>query len=140
MGILLSMSSQEEQNKSSQRKYYYTKRRPGGNVYKIYNNNVYWKGDYVNGVNGYNFVDLAYGYGKDNKYIFYNGEKISNISKNFQVLGKGYAKDMTRVFYRGRQISNAHSKSFKIKANDTVEDIKYNYIKGEQRFKRRQSR
>jgi hypothetical protein len=82
----------------------YIKRFPGKNIYGIDDNLVYWRGEKVNGANGLFFKDLGFGYGKDNKNIFYNSNRIEiKTLSSFVVLYNGYALDDMVLYYKGNK-------------------------------------
>ena len=138
MGIL---QSSEEQFKPRYREKDYTKRRPGKNVYKIDGENVYWRGEKVEGVNGSNFSDFGHGYAKNHKYVFYKGFKLkATDTDSFMPLSYKYAKDINNVYYRGRVIPIADVNSFIVKTNYSAQDKNNKYYRGKKLKQKSRSR
>jgi hypothetical protein len=109
----------------------YTKKLPGQNTYRINKNSVYWRGEKVNGAQGLVFIDIGYGYGKDDKNVFYNSHKIEiGDLQSFESFYNGYAKDYLDVYYKGRILSGADTKSFKMTKCSNPVDAYYNYSYG----------
>lgn len=85
----------------------YSKQIPGVNRYKIYKENVYWKGNKVNLADYKSFVDIGYGYGKDDYRVYYDGFLIPEASiLSFKVISHGYAKDKKHVYFDGNLLNN----------------------------------
>ena len=94
-------------NTTSISKYHlseYVKYEPG-KTYKKYNSDVFWRGEKVHQANGVFFIDMNTGYGKDEKYIFYNGRKIGKLYKHFVSFSNGYAKDDKNKYFRGELLN-----------------------------------
>ena len=97
--------TQSNENKPKYDTTDYNKHRPGKHIYGIYKNAVYWRGDRVNGAHGIFFKSYTYGYGKDDKNVFYNGRKIEvKDFGSFHSMDFGYAKDVFNVYYNGMLI------------------------------------
>ena len=109
----------------------YNKQRPGKNVYNIDTNNVYWRGEKVNGANGITFVDYDYGYGKDDRHVFYKSNIIYESDvKSFNSLINKYAKDEKNVYYEGKVLPNSDVKTFKTNNDGTSIDKNFKYKNG----------
>lgn len=80
----------------------YIKKRPNQNIYKRDKKSVYWRGEKIDGVDIASFVDLGYGYGRDDRHVFFEGIHMPKINpKHFTTLVDGYAKYKTRTIYNG---------------------------------------
>ena len=88
----------------------YNKQRPGKNIYFIDNKYVYWRGKKVNYANGLKFTDYGYGYGKDDKHIFYMGYILHDADlKSFKVLRNKLAIDKNFKYKNGKKINTKTS-------------------------------
>lgn len=107
MGIIESKQYKDDIPQYSKKTY--KKNFPGINRYKTYNNKVFWEGEIVDGAKGDNFIDIGYGYGKDNKFVYYNGKKLQ-VSKvrTFNTIRKNYASDGITSFFKDIIIKNKH--------------------------------
>ncbi|WP_163410636.1 DKNYY domain-containing protein [Flavobacterium ajazii] len=98
----------------------------------VVNDTLIYKGTEYPEIDIESFERLDYGYCKDKKNIYHDGEKIIGaVISGFEIISQDYSKDDKNVFYKNVVVEKADPKNFtRTSENDVWEDGKNKYKNG----------